>query len=47
MLARSKADAPEIDGIVYLSGAGHLKPGDIVGARVTDADEYDLYADVC
>ena len=44
MLGRSKADAPEIDGVVYLEGGENLKPGDIVSARVTDADEYDLYA---
>lgn len=45
MLARSKADAPEIDGVVYLANASHLKQGDIVSARINDADEYDLYAD--
>ncbi|MEQ8558667.1 MAG: 30S ribosomal protein S12 methylthiotransferase RimO [Henriciella sp.] len=46
MLGRSKADAPEIDGVVYLADADHLKPGDIVSVRVTDADEYDLYAEM-
>ncbi|WP_084397615.1 30S ribosomal protein S12 methylthiotransferase RimO [Henriciella aquimarina] len=45
MLARSKADAPEVDGVVYLANAGHLSAGDIVSARVTDADDYDLYAE--
>jgi ribosomal protein S12 methylthiotransferase len=40
---RSKADAPEIDGEVHLRDAGGLKPGDIVLARVEDADEHDLY----
>ena len=40
---RSKADAPEIDGEVHLRDAGGLKPGDIVRARVEDADEHDLY----
>jgi ribosomal protein S12 methylthiotransferase len=45
MLARTKADAPEVDAVVYLSKAAHLKPGDIVPARITDADEYDLYAE--
>lgn len=42
-IARSKADAPEVDGVVYLDGAGGLTPGDIVSARITDADDYDLY----
>ena len=33
-------------GSVFLSLAPGLKPGDIVEARVTHADEYDLWADV-
>jgi ribosomal protein S12 methylthiotransferase len=52
-LGRSMADAPEIDGRVYLSQrkgpsgskAKQLAAGTIVKARVTDADEYDLWAD--
>jgi len=43
---RSKWDAPEIDGSVYLNGASGLKVGDIVRAKITNADEYDLWADV-
>lgn len=45
MFARTKADAPEVDGMVYLDNATHLQPGDIVSARITDADEYDLYGE--
>ncbi len=41
--ARSKADAPEIDGHVFLRDAGHLQPGDIVSVKIEDADEHDLY----
>ena len=44
-LARSKADAPEIDGVVYLKSDAALKAGDIVSANITDADAYDLYGD--
>jgi ribosomal protein S12 methylthiotransferase len=46
-IARSKADAPEIDGNVFIERAdlGSIKPGDIVRVRITDADEYDLYAE--
>jgi ribosomal protein S12 methylthiotransferase len=47
-LGRSMADAPEIDGRVYLpagKGAKKLKPGDVTVARVTKADEYDLWAE--
>jgi ribosomal protein S12 methylthiotransferase len=45
-IGRSKWDAPDIDGSVYLNGATTLAPGDIVRARVTHADEYDLWAEV-
>ena len=40
---RSAADAPEIDGAVFLRDAGHLAVGDIVPVRIEDADEHDLY----
>jgi ribosomal protein S12 methylthiotransferase len=45
MLGRTKADAPEVDAVVFVSNAGHLKSGDIIPARITDADAYDLYAE--
>ncbi|MGS3176028.1 30S ribosomal protein S12 methylthiotransferase RimO [Aeromonas sanarellii] len=41
---RSAADAPEIDGLVYLNGETALKPGDMVKVRIDEADEYDLWA---
>ncbi|MBK8629952.1 MAG: 30S ribosomal protein S12 methylthiotransferase RimO [Sphingomonadales bacterium] len=41
--ARSQADAPEIDGTVFLRDAGPLNPGDIVPVLIEDADEHDLY----
>lgn len=40
---RSQGDAPEIDGAVLLRDAQGLKPGDIVQARIEDADDYDLF----
>jgi len=40
---RSKADAPEIDGSVFLRGAGGVAVGDVVTVRVEDADAHDLY----
>lgn len=43
MIARTKADAPEVDAVVYLENAAHLKPGDIVPAAITAADDYDLF----
>jgi ribosomal protein S12 methylthiotransferase len=45
-LCRSKWDAPEIDGLVHLEGASGLKAGDVVQARVTRADAYDLWAEL-
>ena len=45
-VGRSKWDAPEIDGSVFLNGGTGLKPGDIVRVRVTRADEYDLWAEL-
>ncbi len=40
---RSKADAPEIDGSVFLRNSRHLKAGDIAPVIIEDADEHDLY----
>jgi ribosomal protein S12 methylthiotransferase len=42
-LARSHADAPDIDGVVRIKGKS-LKPGDLVRAKITAADGYDLTA---
>ncbi|MCA1928827.1 MAG: TRAM domain-containing protein, partial [Pararheinheimera sp.] len=42
-IGRSFADAPEIDGAVYLNGETSLKPGDLVDVVVEEADEYDLW----
>ena len=41
-VARSFADAPEIDGQVYILNGQHLKTGELVNVKITDADEYDL-----
>ena len=43
---RSKADAPQIDGSVFLSSRRPLKVGDIVTAKIERADEYDLHGSV-
>ena len=43
MIARTEADAPEVDAVVYLENASHLKAGDIIRAEITGADDYDLY----
>jgi len=43
-IGRTSADAPEIDGVVQISGSEGLKAGDFVQVRITGADEYDLFA---
>ncbi len=44
-IGRSHADAPEIDGMVYLNGDTGLEPGQRVMATVFAADEHDLWAE--
>ena len=46
LVGRSQADAPEIDGKVYLSTSLALEAGDIVRCEVIAADEHDLNAEV-
>jgi ribosomal protein S12 methylthiotransferase len=43
-IARSKADAPEIDGIVRIDDGQKLKPGQFAEVTVIHADEHDLIA---
>jgi ribosomal protein S12 methylthiotransferase len=43
---RSRADAPEIDGSVYLTSRRPLKVGEIVTAKIERSDEYDLHGSV-
>jgi ribosomal protein S12 methylthiotransferase len=44
VLARSYADAPEIDGNVVIPGPWDLEPGDFVEVEITGAGEHDLWA---
>ena len=43
-LGRTRGDAPEIDGAVYVSGK-NIKIGRIYKVRIKDALEYDLVGD--
>lgn len=45
-IARSAADAPEIDGVVRIKGARGLKVGDFADVKILSADAYDLTARV-
>jgi len=42
-VARSHADSPEIDGLVYIADADHLPPGSRVQVVIDESDEHDLY----
>ncbi|OIR13976.1 ribosomal protein S12 methylthiotransferase RimO [mine drainage metagenome] len=44
-VARSAADAPEIDGLVYIDGE-QLEVGEFVTVKITDSDEHDLWAEI-
>lgn len=43
---RTKYDAPEIDGAVYVASRQPLKPGEIVNVKIESSDEYDLHGTV-
>ncbi len=46
IIARSKGDAPEIDGMVFINNEHDCKAGDIVRARITDHNAHDLWAEI-
>lgn len=45
-IGRSPADAPEIDGVVYLNDEFNVAVGDIVPVLIEHADDYDLWGSV-
>ena len=45
-VARSRADAPEIDGQVFIDGATHLEVGQFVEVAIEEADEHDMWAHI-
>jgi ribosomal protein S12 methylthiotransferase len=45
-IARSSADAPEIDGVVYIESSRQLNAGDFVEVKITDSDAHDLWAEI-
>ncbi len=47
LLARSAADAPEVDGVVILDGVEEAKAGEFLKIKVTAATEHDLIAVEC
>ena len=45
-VGRSSADAPEIDGKVYVASSRKLKPGEFVDVRIEKSDAHDLHGTV-
>jgi ribosomal protein S12 methylthiotransferase len=43
-IARSMADAPEIDGVVYINNAKNMKSGEFAEVEITGSDAHDLRA---
>ena len=44
VIARSSADAPEIDGLVYVENVVNGQAGDFIKVEITDSDTHDLFA---
>ena len=45
-IGRSSADAPDIDGLVYVTSEKALNVGDIVHVEISESDDYDLYGEI-
>jgi len=45
-IGRTPYDAPEIDGVVHISGVSGIKAGDIVHVNIDDSDDHDLFGSV-
>ena len=45
-VGRSYADAPEIDGLVFITTDKNLAPGQFINVVITASDEYDLFAEL-
>jgi len=45
-LGRTQAHAPEVDGAVYVTGKGDIRPGDFVNVKITQAQDYDLIGEI-
>jgi ribosomal protein S12 methylthiotransferase len=45
IIARSAADAPEIDGMVFVNSNEQIEPGTLIDVKITDSNEHDLFAE--
>ena len=46
-IARSAADAPDIDGLVLIENGANITEGEFARVQITGSDEHDLYAKIC
>jgi len=46
VIARSSADAPEIDGMVFVNTFKDYEPGSLLDVKITGANEHDLFAEL-
>ena len=46
IIARTKYDAPDIDGLVYIknNGLNNINVGDIIKVKINNSNDYDLFA---
>ena len=45
IIARSMADAPGIDGMVFVDSIDSYEPGTFLNVQITDSNEHDLFAE--
>ena len=46
VIARSTADAPEIDGLVYIEQYADCRPGEFLKVHIDDTDEHDMWGSI-
>ncbi len=46
LVGRTRGDAPEIDGVVFIDSELNYQPGEIVKARITDSSAHDLWGTI-
>jgi len=46
VIARSTADAPEIDGLVYIEEHAECQPGEFLKVHIDDTDEHDMWGHI-
>ncbi len=45
-IARTKAQSPDVDGVVFIQDNPKVKPGDFANVKIVESDSFDLYADM-